>query len=103
MAKIQFDGVIEAVHYKPNGEVDWVRAYQRRGATFSDYVLVKREALVEALKQGKRYMAGKRIRFKASTFEVSGPLKVIPAGGKDVLVVGETHTERDHLAGVPVI
>jgi len=103
MAKVKYDGVVEAVHYKPSGEVDWVRAYERRGPTFSDYVLVNRASLVERLKQGKIYLAGKRVRFKASTFEVTAPLKVLQVGGKDVLVVGDVHSERDHLNGIPMI
>ena len=32
MANKKYDGVIEAVHYAPDGQVEWVRAYLRRGA-----------------------------------------------------------------------
>jgi hypothetical protein len=103
MAKIQYDGVIEAVHYKPNGEVDWVRAYERRGAIFTDYVLIDRQTLIQRMKKGKRYVAGVRLPYLAGTFEVSSQLKVVSAGGKDVLVTGEVQSTRDRLEGVPLV
>ena len=55
MARTTFDGVIEAVRYKPDGQVDWVRAYLRRGPTFSDRIMINRATLIENLKSGKRY------------------------------------------------
>lgn len=103
MAKPKFDGVIEAVRYKPDGQVDWVRAYLRRGPTFSDRVLLDRQTLIEHLKSGKRYLAGKRVRLMASTFEVSEPLQVLQVDGAEVLVTGERRSERDSLEGVPLI
>ena len=103
MAKIKYDGVVEAVHYKPNGEVDWVRAYERRGPIFSDHVLIERSALVDRLKSGLNYVVGSRLPLKAGTFDVSVPLNVIDVGGKETLVVGETQAEKDRLDGVPII
>jgi hypothetical protein len=103
MAKIQYDGVIEAVRYKPNGEVDWVRAYERRGAIFSDYVLIDRQTLIQRLKKGKRYVAGVRLPYLGGTFEVSSPLKVVSAGGKDILVTDDVQSTRDRLEGVPLV
>jgi hypothetical protein len=44
MAK-KFDGVIEAVRYK-NGQVEVVRAFERRGAAFSDRILIPRRELL---------------------------------------------------------
>ena len=103
MAKKKFDGVVEAVHYKPNGEVDWVRAYERRGPTFSDHLLIEREALIERLKSGKNFMVGRRVQREASTFDVTQPLRVVDLGGRDALVVGQSKAEQDSLEGVPVI
>ena len=99
MPKIKYDGVIEAVHYNPEGQVEWVRAYLRRGVVFSDRVILERQKLVEDLKAGKSYLVGKRVPLKGATFEVSEPLKV----DGDVLVVGDARADQDHLAGVPVI
>lgn len=103
MAKAKFDGVVEAVHYKPNGEVDWVRAFERRGPTFTDHILIDRQSLIERLKSGKKFMVGKRIRFKASTFEVTSPVRVLNRAGKDILVSGGDRAEGDHLDSVPLI
>jgi hypothetical protein len=103
MAKQKFDGVIEAVHYKPDGQVDWVRTYLRRGPTFSDYILLDRQTLIEHLKSGKKYMVGERIPQLASTFEVTQPVKVIQNGSRDILVVGDIQSDQDRLEGVPVI
>jgi len=41
MAKPKYDTVVEAVHYQPDGQVAWVRAYQRRGPTFTDWMILK--------------------------------------------------------------
>ena len=101
MAKQKFDGVVEAVHYKPDGQVDWVRTYLRRGPIFSDYILLDRQTLVEHLKSGKQYVAGRRIPQLASTFEVTNTLHVIRNGGEEILVTGNLQSNRDKLEGVP--
>jgi hypothetical protein len=90
MAKQKFDGIVEAVRYAPNGQVLWVRAYERRGPTFSDHVLIERQALVELLKAGKRFFAGQRKPYLASEFEVAQPLRLLEQDGKSVLLTGET-------------
>ena len=53
MAK-KYDGVIEAVHYK-NGQIVVVRAFERRGAAFSDRVMIGRNELLDRLKDGKTF------------------------------------------------
>ena len=103
MAKQKFDGVVEAVRYKPNGEVDWVRVYERRGPTFTDYVIIDRQSLIERLKAGKKFMVGKRVRFNASTFDVSSPVKLISREGNDIVVAGGDQANNDRLDGVPLI
>lgn len=92
----KFDGVIEAVQYK-DGQIVCVRAYQRRGATFSDRVLLDRGTLFEQLKKGKKFVTGQRKEFWASTF----------ATGKSIEAVGDfistlPNASRDELEGVPV-
>jgi hypothetical protein len=103
MGRKKVDGVIEGVRYKPNGEVEWVRAYERRGATYSDHILLRREALIEKLKAGKNFMAGSRTLLLASTFEITSPVRLIKAGEKDVLVTGDAQANQDRLEGIPVI
>ena len=95
----KFDVVIEAVRYK-SGKIDVVRAYERRGATFSDRVLLDRKTLLERLKKGKRFVTGQRKEFVASTFEIG---KSIQALGKDDKQIVATRADVDHdeLEGVP--
>ena len=103
MAKVKFDGVVEAVHYQPDGQVAWVRAYERRGATFSDNVLIDRQNLIQRLKRGKRFVIGRRLPNLASTFEVSAPLQVVQVDGKELLATASGQGRQDSLTGVPVI
>jgi hypothetical protein len=96
----KFDGIIEAVHYK-NGKIVSVRAYERRGASFSDWILIDREKLLERLKNGDKFLTGRRKEFLAGTFEKGKPVKVISRDGKDFI---STHDEadRDELEETPV-
>jgi hypothetical protein len=100
MAK-KFDGVIEAVHYK-NGQIATVRVFERRGSTFSDRVLVDRKEFLERLKNGQKYVVGKRKQLWASTFEVQDkPVQVLNRNGREII---STHAgaEHDELEGAPV-
>jgi hypothetical protein len=103
MAKAKLDGVVEAIRYKPDGEMAWARAYERRGAIYSDHVLLTREQLVQRLKSGKNFSVGSRVPLKGGTFEISMPLRLVQANGKDVLVAGEGTAERDSLKGIPAV
>jgi len=103
MAKLKYDGVIEAVRYRPEGKVDWVRVYLRRGPTFSDHVLLQRQSLIDLLKQGKLFVTGKRVIYHANTFEVSDPVRVMEKNGKSYLVSSGNATDQDSLPGVPQI
>jgi uncharacterized protein YjhX (UPF0386 family) len=95
----KFDGVIEAVRYK-SGKIEMVRAYERRGATFSDRVLLDRKTLIERLKKGKHFVTGQRKEYLASTFEVGKPVNVAGTEGKEV-VTTTAQADRDELEGVP--
>jgi hypothetical protein len=97
---LKFDGVIEAVRYK-NGRVEVVRAYERRGATFSDRVLLDRKSLLERIASGKRFVTGQRKEFLASTFEVGQEVKALGENGGKILTT-LTQSEHDHLEGVPL-
>ncbi len=95
----KFDGVIEAVRYK-GGKIDIVRAYERRGPTFSDCVLLDRKTLIERLQQGKRFVTGQRKVYLASTFEIGKSVILEGQDGKQV-VTTRPQTEQDLLEGVP--
>jgi hypothetical protein len=96
----KIDGVIEAVRYK-NGQLSIVRAYERRGATFSDSVLVERKTLLERLKKGQHYLTGSREELRASTFKVGKPILIVKLDDRELLA---THVNaiRDELEEVPI-
>lgn len=99
MAK-KIDGIVEAVHFK-NGQIVTARAYERRGATFSDRVLIEREDLLERIKSGKKFLTGSRKEYLASTFEEGKPVLVVTRDGKEFLSTREG-ADRDELENVPV-
>ncbi len=103
MAKQKFDGVVEAVRYAPDGSVAWVRAYERRGPTFSDVVLIPRQELVLRLQAGKIFLVGQRKEFNSSDFILSKPLHLIERAGVSILAVNESPANQDHLDGVPLV
>ena len=103
MAQVKFDGVIEAVRYAPADRVVMVRAYERRGPTFSDRVLISREELVRRLEAGKRFVAGERQPFLASTFTIASPIHLVEKDGQKFLATaGAPDVPADCLAGVPL-
>ncbi len=95
----KIDGVIEAVRYK-NGQISVVRAYERRGATFSDRVLVDRKTLLERLQKGRHYVTGTRKELNASTFTIGKSLLILKQAERELLVTSEKST-RDELELVP--
>lgn len=101
MARPKYDLVIEAVHYAPDGSVDWVRGYERRGATFSDRKVWKREALIEALRQGRRAVVGRRKTYWGNDFEISKTLRLAGSNGGTVLTTRSDQPQRDDLEDLP--
>jgi hypothetical protein len=99
MAK-KHDGIIEAARYK-NGQITIVRAYERRGASFSDRVLIERKDLIEQIKSGKLFLTGSRREFLAGTFEEGKPVKVVSHEGKDFISTRDA-TDHDELEETPV-
>jgi hypothetical protein len=99
MAK-KSDGVIEAVRYK-NGQIVVVRAFERRGAAFSDRVMIDRKELLERLKSGKKFVIGKRKEFLAGTFEEGKSVQVVSRDGKDFIATSAT-ADHDELEQAPV-
>lgn len=99
MAK-KIDGVIEAVRYR-NGQIVMVRAYERRGASFSDHLLIQRRELLERLKKGKKFVTGSRRELLASTFDSVGAVQVVSRDGKEFITTRDT-ADRDDLEQVPL-
>lgn len=98
MAK-KVDAVIESVRFK-NGQIVLVRAYERRGFTFSDRVLLDRKTLVERLQSGMNLVTGSRQDLLASTFSLSKPVLLVKADEREYVSTSE-HATRDELENVP--
>jgi hypothetical protein len=98
----KFDGVVEAVRYCPDGRVEVVRVYERRGPTWSDRVLISRDELVERLKAGKKYKTGERLPYLAGTFKTRDSLRLVGDRGNEFVVTGDSSGSNDRLEGLPV-
>jgi hypothetical protein len=96
------DGVVEAVRYTADGRLALVRIYERRGATYSDRLLLDREELKRRLKAGKRFVVGERQQFMASTFTTGAELRLVGATGAEVIAAGQTAGKGDDLSGAPL-
>ncbi|MDX1435252.1 MAG: hypothetical protein R3335_00480 [Anaerolineales bacterium] len=103
MGKPKFDFVVEAVRYAGNGNIAWVRGFERRGPTFSDRVILDRQELIDRLRGGYRVMTGQRVPFMAGTFEVDRRLQLDQVFGNDYVVIDGPGDHRDNLPGVPEI
>ncbi|MDA1329804.1 MAG: hypothetical protein DWG76_00715 [Chloroflexi bacterium] len=103
MFRKKADGVVEAAHFDEEGRLMWVRAYERRGPTWSDVVLLDRAALVERLKAGKRFFAGKRKEFNASDFDLGERLWLNELRRGVALSVGKRHVRTDQLEALPIV
>ncbi len=97
----KYDGVIEAVRYKDE-QIEIVRVFERRGAAFSDRVLLTRQEFLERLQKGKNFFVGKRREFLASTFEVEEkPVQVLERDGRQIIST-RSGADHDELEQAPV-
>lgn len=96
----QIDGVIEAVRYK-NGQIAAVRGYERRGATFSDWVVLDRKTLLERLQKGQNFVSGSRQELMASTFALARPIMLVKVDKHEFISTNENAT-KDELENVPL-
>jgi hypothetical protein len=95
---MKIDGVIEAVRYTPGGLISVVRTYERRGAVWSDHILLGRTELVARLRNGKHFVTGERKEYLGSVFETAAPVHYVD----DHIVTDGQSSARDLLAGVSV-
>ena len=100
MAK-KFDGVIEAVRYK-DGNIEVVRTFERRGAAFTDRIMLDRNEFLDRLKKGRKYLVGKRKEFLAGSFDVREELvQVLNRDGRDIIST-RAGADHDELEQAPV-
>lgn len=98
MARVKFDGIIEAVRYLPGGKITAVRVYERRGPIWSDSFLLERKDLLEKLEKGKKFATGQRKAYLGSMFEIGQPVRQVQGH----IVLDGQSAERDSLPGLPV-
>jgi hypothetical protein len=98
----KYDGVVDAVRYGKDGQLQFIRVYERRGSTFTDRILLNRQQFIDRLKAGKKFMIGERTLQMASTFVVSGPVRLVKASSGDVIASGDGSSDHDDLKGAPV-
>ncbi len=96
----KIDGIIEAVRYK-NGQITMARIYEKRGATFSDRIMVDRKVLLERVQKGLQYVAGSREELLASTFTTGKSILLVKNNDREFLATHSNAT-NDELEGVPV-
>ena len=100
---IKVDLIIEAAHFKPNGYIENVRAYVRRGPTYSDCVLLSRAELINNIRMGKRVATGQRVPRMASTFIDLIPISVIKKAEHIFITSNDFTNERDYLNNIPTL
>ena len=100
MAK-KFDGVIEAVRYK-NGQIELVRTFERRGAAFTDRIILGRDEFLKRLKKGQKYLVGERKEFLAGSFDVQEKsVRVLTRDGREIIST-RSEADQDELEQAPV-
>lgn len=98
MPRKKIDGVIEAVRYQPDGKIETVRLYQRRGSVWSDHILVSRSELVTRLAKGHNYVTGQRQPYLGSWLTTHQPVRC----ERDIISTAGSQQNRDLLPGIPV-
>ncbi len=96
------DMVVVAARYDAaDGRLLRAQAYQRRGAVWSDLVLVDRDDLLERLQLRRRVYAGAVDPGLPGDFSVRGRLRLQEGNGRAVVTLGTAPNGRDEL-GVPI-
>ncbi len=98
----KFDGVIEAVRRDANGQIEVVRFYERRGPTWSDFMLTDRKDLINRLKKGERFVIGERKIYWAGTFNVLTQVQLASIDGKEHLTTALSPNGKMELKEAPL-
>ena len=96
------DAVVVAARYDSEDEhLLLAQAYERRGAVWTDVVLLDRDALLARLRSRRRVYAGEAHPDIPGDFTVRGRLGLQQADGRTYLTLGTPPAGHDDLA-VPV-
>jgi hypothetical protein len=97
MPKIRIHAVIEAIRTTPGGRIEFVRLFERRGAVWSDRLLVSRADLMRRLEQGQRVVTGHVKPLLGFAFEAGDAVRFQDGS----LTAGAASGGKDLLPGVP--
>jgi hypothetical protein len=101
--KIDYDGVVTAVKYTPEGTIDWVRAFERHGFVFSDRINLDRETLISRIEDGKRFKTGTRKIYLANEFEIKDDIQLAETNGQTIILAGGESSQNDSLGDLPTL
>ena len=96
MPRTKISAAIDSVRYLPDGKIDMVRLYERRGAIWSDLLLLSRTDLVKRIRKGK-IPTGSRKPYLGSVIEPGTAVHY----EMDVFFTGEHRGTTDLLNTVP--
>ncbi len=105
----KIDGVVVAVRYFPDDQLEWARIYLKRGDVFADRMNLPRQDLIDQIKAGKHFAVGQRVEFYAGTFDLSGNFCIREQDGKDFVSLDDVSisnnqvSDRDLLKGIPQV
>jgi hypothetical protein len=92
----KIDLMVDAVRYTANGQIEFVRGFEKRGAAFSDNIIVSRDALIVLLKNGKTVVSGDRKAYLGTTFDIQSQFKLVGE-----FVTNQAAANSDTLVNVP--
>ena len=98
----KIEGVVEAVRLAPDGNMTLARVFERRGATFSDHILLNRAEFLQRLQTGKMYVTGKRSNLLGFTFNTGVEFHLVKENGQEVLRLAAKNAEQPAAGGSPV-
>lgn len=100
MARLKYDGVIEAVRYSKDNKINEVRMYETRRLVFSDRFVIDRAELMRRLEKGKRIVTGQRKITWGNDFE-TGQRVLLRDGKMSIISTEDLAGEKEYLTGVP--
>ena len=101
MAKNKFDGVLEAVRLDQDDQLVLAKIYEKRGVIWSDHFLLKRDELVERLKNGQVFLVGTRQYKLGSTFDTTDIIQLTKINGQEFIRLDLDNKASDLLKGIP--
>ena len=97
MAPKKFDFLIDSARYDNDGNIEYVRGFERRGPSFSDNKILTRADLLGLLRDKKVVVTGARIAYMSSTFTVQAQVFLVGNAISDC-----ANSNKDSLAHIPV-